>query len=532
MRIKFLIIAFLVPILAFGQQLNLSLNPEYLNQIQPELELQNSRMHTAIKPYLQSEVEMWTNMDSTLNHPHDSGFHVNFSKGDILEFRKKQIYFGINPLIDITTGYDFAKKELLYRAGYGAELKANFGKKVSIGFNVQGVLDKPLDYVEDFINETQVVPGYREANKKDDAFSSIMYSGYVSYSPSKNFNIQVGNDKNFWGDGYRSMFLSDNASNNPYLRLSANFWKIKYVYLLNFMNYQPLDSLFKFDFTKDKRTKYSAMHYLSVDFTKTFQWGFFESVVWERADTNGVRGVEWNYLNPMVFIRPVEFAVGSPDNVTLGMNFKFKPVDKHVIYSQFLLDDLDIKKIRGGKGFYRTKIAAQIGYKTFDLFKVEGLSLQSEFNLVRPYVFAHKIAEQNYTNFNQSLAHPLNANFYELLTFLRYNRNNWTADFSFQYAKQGVDEFGQHVGNNIFVSDFVINFGDLDNAYDNKFLQGSKTNLISLGLKGGYLINKSINLRAEGFFNYRTKKTRVGTEKNAVFGITLKTGLFNRYTDF
>ena len=75
MRIKFLIIAFLVPILAFGQQLNLSLNPEYLNQIQPELELQNSRMHTAIKPYLQSEVEMWTNMDSTLNHPQDSGFH-------------------------------------------------------------------------------------------------------------------------------------------------------------------------------------------------------------------------------------------------------------------------------------------------------------------------------------------------------------------------------------------------------------------------------------------------------------------------
>ena len=88
------------------------------------------------------------------------------------------------------------------------------------------------------------------------------------------------------------------------------------------------------------------------------------------------------------------------------------------------------------------------------------------------------------------------------------------------------------MGNNIFVSDFVINFGDLDNAYDNKFLQGSKTNLISLGLKGGYLINKSINLRAEGFFNYRTKKTSVGTEKNAVFGITLKTGLFNRYTDF
>ncbi|MBK8671425.1 MAG: hypothetical protein IPN93_00085 [Bacteroidetes bacterium] len=79
--------------MAFGQQLNLSLNPEYLNQIQPELELQNSRMHTAIKPYLQSEVEMWTNMDSTLNHPYDSGFHVNFSKGDILELEKTNLFW-------------------------------------------------------------------------------------------------------------------------------------------------------------------------------------------------------------------------------------------------------------------------------------------------------------------------------------------------------------------------------------------------------------------------------------------------------
>ena len=111
MRIKFIIIAFLCPIIVFSQQLNLPINPEYLNQIQPELETQKSHMHTAIKPYLQSEVEQWTNMDSTLNHPHDEGFHANLSKGDVLEFRKKQFYFGINPLIDITTGYDISKKQ-------------------------------------------------------------------------------------------------------------------------------------------------------------------------------------------------------------------------------------------------------------------------------------------------------------------------------------------------------------------------------------------------------------------------------------
>lgn len=532
MKLKIAILFAILPILLKSQQTNLPLNANYLNAIDEQLQRQGVGVHTAIKPYIRSEVDTEIALDSILDHPIEEGFHANLSKGDILEFRKKNCFIGINPILDMEFGYDISQNEILYRAGYGAELKADLGKKLSLGFNFQGVQDKPQDYVADLIETTQVVPGYRNADIKDNGFSSAMYSGYISYTPSKHFNMQVGNDKNFWGDGYRSLFLSDQSSNYPYVRLSANFWKIKYVYLLNFLNYQPLDSLYNFDFTQEKEKKYAAFHYLSVDFTDWFQWGFFEGVTWQHADSNGVRGMEWNYLNPVLFIRPVEFALGSPDNITLGMNFKFKPHHQHTIYSQILLDDLDISKARGGKGFYRTKIAAQIGYKTYNLAGVRGLNLQTEFNLVRPYVYAHKIAEQNYTHFNQSLAHPLNANFYEILTFIRYNRKNWIGSFSFQYAKQGLDEFGKHNGSNIFVSDFVINFGDLDNAYDNKFLQGQKTNILSFSARGGYLVNKSINLSIEAFCNYRTKKSSVIDEKNIIFGMGLKTGLFNRYTDF
>ena len=40
----------------------------------------------------------------------------------------------------------------------------------------------------------------------------------VSYTPNKVLNIQFGHGKNFIGDGYRSLFLSDVSSPYPFLK--------------------------------------------------------------------------------------------------------------------------------------------------------------------------------------------------------------------------------------------------------------------------------------------------------------------------
>ena len=61
-----------------------------------------------------------------------------------------------------------------------------------------------------------IIPGRGIAKDfKSDAYDYPVAEAYLSYTPSKYFNFQFGNGKNFIGDGYRSLFLSDVASPYP-----------------------------------------------------------------------------------------------------------------------------------------------------------------------------------------------------------------------------------------------------------------------------------------------------------------------------
>jgi len=522
---------------AIAQQLNFPLNYEMNNRLERFIDA-SSHFITASKPYNMAEVqaaigdsamqELGFDTDSTLD-----GFKFGLQKWDMLSVsaKKKKFYFAVNPILDMQFGYDVSDKKLKYTAGYGAKFDANLGSKVSLSFTYQGVTENYLNQVSDYAEQYGVLPGYRKANFKGDRISSQMFSGYLSVSPNKHFNFQIGNDKQFFGDGYRSLFLSDNASNNPYLKLTANFWRIKYTCLYNVMRYGDVNGFSVENDPSKFKTKYGVYHLISIDVAKWMQFTFFEGVTWFHGDSNRVRGIEFSYLIPVAFVRPVEFALGSPDNVVLGIGMKFKASPKQIFYTQILLDDMDVAAARKSKGFYRTKVAAQFGYKTYDIFKVKHLDFQSELNIVRPFVYAHKAPQQSYTNFNQSLAHPVGANFLESITFLNFWHKHWVASAKFQYVVQGLDDLYQHKGSNIFVSDYLIS-PNLNSASGNYFLQGLKTRMINAEVRGGYLINPKINLSVEAFVNYRYKKNDLIKENNLLFGLSLRTNMFNRYTDF
>lgn len=522
---------------AFAQQLNFPLNYDMNNRLERYIPM-GSHLITTSKPYNMAELKSAIGDSALLELGFDtdsskSGFKFGAMKGDMLSISSKQkkFYFAINPILDAQFGYDSNDKKLKYTAGYGVKFDANLGKKVSLSFTYQGVTENYLNQVKNYADQYGVLPGYRKVKYKGDKIQSQQFTGYLSVSPNKYFNFQIGNDKQFWGDGYRSLFLSDNASNAPYLKLTTNFWRIKYVYLLNVMRYGPSNGFTVENDPSKFKTKYGTYHLISVDVAKWMQFTFFEGVTWFHSDSSKVRGIEFSYLIPIAFIRPVEFALGSPDNVVLGIGMKFKASPKNIFYTQIMLDDMDVGAARRGKGFYRTKVAAQFGYKSFDIFKLKHLDFQTEFNLVRPFVYAHKSPEQSYTNFNQSLTHPLGANFMESVSFINFWLKHWTASIKVQYVVQGLDETYQHNGSNIFVSDFLIG-PDLNKAYGNYFLQGVKTKLLNLEVRGGYLINPKINLSAEAFLNYRYQKNEFIKQNNLYFGISLRTNLFNRYTDF
>jgi len=38
----------------------------------------------------------------------------------------------------------------------------------------------------------------------------------------------------------------------------------------------------------------------------------------------GIRGIDFSYINPFIFLRPVEASNGSPDNALIGLTSKYK----------------------------------------------------------------------------------------------------------------------------------------------------------------------------------------------------------------
>ena len=61
--------------------------------------------------------------------------------------------------------------------------------------------------------------------------SIMLWFYYVSYRSDKFFSVQFGHGKHFIGDGYRSLFLSDNSFNYPYLMIQTDLGKIQYTNL-------------------------------------------------------------------------------------------------------------------------------------------------------------------------------------------------------------------------------------------------------------------------------------------------------------
>ena len=105
-------------------------------------------------------------------------------------------------------------------------------------------------------------------------------------------------------------------------------------------------------------------------------------------------------------LRPIEFSLNSPDNVLVGVNAKYS-FNSSYTYGQLVLDEFSLTDLRANKGFWANKIGYQLGYKVFDPFNMNRLTLQTEFNYVRPYTYAHHNPQQNYAHYNQPLAHPL-----------------------------------------------------------------------------------------------------------------------------
>lgn len=436
--------------------------------------------------YLKNDSWEWT--DTTWEDPVKKPVLKHFyrRKSDFYYVRQPEFDLHINPVLYLQGGRESGNPETPYINTRGVEVRGIINRKV--GFYTFVGENQALfpTYVTQFIRSRNAVPGegFWKPFKTGNAVDFITGRGYITFNATKNIALQFGHDKNYIGDGYRSLILSDFSSNYTFLKINTNIWRINYMNLFAEMTADVTHANVVFP------KKHFALHHLTFQVTKNLTLGIFEASVIQRGDSLRNSTFDINYLNPVIFYRSIEQQLGSADNALLGMNYKWNLLRRFSLYGQIVLDEFVLSEVRSRSGWWANKQAVQAGVKYIDVAKISNLDLQLETNIVRPYTYAHFSPRTAYTHYQQPLAHPMGANFKEYLAVIRYQpipRLNLVATMFYVHTGRDVDT--TNWGSNI-----MLNYTTFEQEYNNRIGQGIATTIKFFSLTASYQIKHNLFL--------------------------------------
>ena len=502
-----------------------------------------SNNHTASKPYSYEEVAKYYDFES-VNQAYlkqkESWFGRKMWNENLVAIQGENYWFTVNAVLDLRIGKDTeSQASNTFVNTRGVKVDGALGEQLTFSTSIFESQGRFADYYNNYAESIKpsggnpaIIPGIGIAKRfKEDAYDFPLAEANIKYTPNKFIDLQLGYGRNFLGDGYRSLLQGDGTSPYPFFKINTTFWKIKYTN--TYMWLKDVRDLATVDGTY--ATKYMASHYLSWNVTKRFNLGFFENVVW--TDTNE-RGFDFNFVNPLIFYRAVEFGSSSKTgNALLALTSKYKWNNQINVYGQFLIDEFAIGDVKERNQSWRNKFAYQVGVKYYDAFQVKNLMLQLEYNQVRPYVYSHSNPLTNYGHNNQSMGHNWGGNFREFIAIARYYKGRYFADAKLIYGQRGFD-FKDGTDNFNYGGNIYLDYDD-DRPFDIgvNVAQGNKTNVMIADLQVGYLVNPAANLKVFGNVLFRnfdpSAETATTISSNTTwFSIGLRSDLFNWYFDY
>ncbi|MEO8765009.1 MAG: hypothetical protein ABI416_12010 [Ginsengibacter sp.] len=436
------------------------------------------------------------------------------TKPNLLEVNVKDFFLAVNPVMSFQFSKESGNDETIFYNRRGVTARGVIANRIGFSTTITDNQERGPSFFQSRANFFHAVPGvgfYKTF--KTTGYDYFDARGYFTFNATKYIDFQFGYDKNFIGDGYRSLLLSDFGDSYLFLKINTKIWKFNYQNI--FMELMP-------EFVKNGDNlldrKYAATHHLSFNLTKWLNVGLFESVVFGRKNR-----FDFEYLNPIIFLRHIEGTVGSPDNAFAGADFKANVAHHFQFYGQLLLDEFLLKEITKNDGYWANKFGYQLGVKYVDAFTIKNLDLQFETNRVRPFTYSHYDSVANYTHYNQPLAHPLGAGFQEFIGIVKYQpAPKWYINARAIYFYQGLDSSGENFGSNPFelyttrTNDFGYFVGT-----------GNKVKVFNASFVLSYELRE--NLFVEGSFLYR-KST--GSPNINVFGIGIRWNAARREYDY
>lgn len=436
-------------------------------------------------------------------------------------------FITIDPYVDMQIGSQLKpSNERIFKYRRGVLAQGQMGKRFKFFSVFSENVSRYDDYTFDWIRARKVAPGEGEVKYRGDANRSIgvlQSVGGMEIKLIDEITLTLANGKNFIGDGHRSLLLSDVATAYPFARMDFQYWRFKYSAIIG----EFIDMVDRPSFDALRNKSYGAFHYLDMKLTKWWYLGLMESVIWA-GDTLSRNSLDLSYLNPFIILRPQEMNLGSPDNMLIGMNTKFLPFPYWKIYGQIVLTELKSDELFAGTNWWGNKYGMQMGTRFTSPEQFPGFVGRLEYNFVRPFTYSHKTSAQAYGHFYEPLAHPMGANFNEMITQFSFRAGRFYISYNSSYAKIGKDTIaGVSVGNNIFL-DYALRDGD----YGHTLLQGELNRQWINEFKVAWLVNPANHLFLEFGYHNRDIWKNNGHESTQHYFIGLKTAFLNYYHDY
>lgn len=495
----------------WAQYYNLPSDNSFSLLTEKALAKKNTRVHSGIKPYIHFFDNTYIQVvDSHRIYKYiknDPGLETIFYNHLIrLEPREEKFKLRLDPLLNVDVGVDLRGKQAgkIYTNTRGYIGAGYIGSKVYFESLFAENQSYVPDYMKPNLQSTRVMPGQgRWKVFRYIGYDYAFSSGFVSVQVHKNVNLQAGHGKQKIGHGYRSLLLSDNAFNYPYIRITHQWLggKLQYsnIYAV-LMNMVPASKKAALSTERLFQKKAASFQYLSYNLNKQINIGLFQGMIWTAGDAQNRQHLDWHYFNPLIYSNLISYKLNNKNNIIAGGDVKLKLTNTINVYAQYMADDLSNTDSLGNKWGY------QAGVNYFNAFGIKNFYLQSEFNYVSEGSFANPdgaLTDQSFTHYNQNLAYTINYG-QELILIADYQYKRWVMNLKYNY--QDVPLKGKtYYFNNIFNARF------------------------------GYVINPAYNLhlslgyvyRNQNFYNFRTLNN-----ETSYFYIGLRTSLYNFYYDF
>ncbi len=465
----------------------------------------------------------WVHGDKTSfqsKHPLWNSFYK--TRANFIQVNQKDFFLAIDPVIQQQQSVESGNNERVFLNSKGLTLRGLIGDHLGFSSYITDNQERGPSFFQELVTASgfPAVPGAGYFKPfKVTAFDYFDARGSVNIDFWKYFTAQFGYDKNFIGNGYRSLFLSDNSAPYLFLKINTRIWKLNYqdIFMELVSQHQPGDYLYP--------RKYAVVHHLSVNATPWLNVGLYDNVVFSRANY-----FDFSYLNPVIFLVAAQQENGSPDKTTVGLDFKANIGHATQAYGQLLINEFVLHQIlHYSAGWWGNKQGVQLGLKYIDAFDIKNLDFQFETNLVRPFTYSHNDTVSNYSHYNQPLAHPLGSNFIEFIGIANYQPvYKWIVELKCIYYRQGLDSGGINYGGNIF-----LNYNTRPYDFGFGLPSGVPANCLNASAYVSYQWKENVFLEASAMYRSFTKHDILTTTTSSTtFTLGFRMNMFRRIYDY